>query len=68
MQVYIIICMVHSHNTLSMYLYMREISFDIFIVRVNIQFKGHIVSFGYSERIYELCGSNFFNAVLWAIR
>ena len=28
--------------------------------RVNIQFKGHLVSFGYSERIYELCGSNFF--------
>ena len=28
--------------------------------RVNIQFKGHLVSFGYSERIYALCGSEFF--------
>ena len=27
---------------------------------VNIQFKGHLVSFGYSERIYALCGSEFF--------
>ena len=27
--------------------------------RVNIQFKGNLVSFGYSERIYELCGSVF---------
>ena len=26
---------------------------------VNIQFKGHLVSFGYSERIYALCGSEF---------
>ena len=28
-------------------------------IRVNIQFKGHLVSFGYSERIYALCGSEF---------
>ena len=28
--------------------------------RVNIQFKGHLVSSGYSERVYELCGSEFF--------
>ena len=27
---------------------------------VNIQFKGHLESFGYSERIYALCGSEFF--------
>ena len=27
--------------------------------RVNIQFKGHLVSFGYSERMYELCGFKF---------
>ena len=27
---------------------------------VNIQFKGHFVSFGYSERIYVLCESDFF--------
>ena len=27
---------------------------------MNIQFKGHLVSFGYSERIYELIGSEFF--------
>ena len=28
--------------------------------RVNIQFKGHLVSFGYSELIYALCGSEIF--------
>ena len=28
--------------------------------RVNIQFKGHLVYFSYSERIYALCGSEFF--------
>ena len=27
---------------------------------MNIQFKGHFVSFGYSERIYVLCESDFF--------
>ena len=27
---------------------------------VNIQFRGHLVSFGYSERIYALCRSEFF--------
>ena len=26
---------------------------------VNIQCKGHLVFFGYTERIYELCGSKF---------
>ena len=26
---------------------------------MNIQFKGHLVYFGYSEQIYELCGSEF---------
>ena len=33
---------------------------DSIHIRVNIQFKGHLVSFGYSERIYALCGSEFF--------
>ena len=32
----------------------------LIVLWVDIQFKGHLVSFGYSERIYELCGSNFF--------
>ena len=36
---------------------------NVFVSRqhtwVNIQFKGHLVSFGYSERIYALCGSEF---------
>ena len=30
------------------------------VKRVNIQFKGHLLSFGYSERVYALCGSEFF--------
>ena len=33
-------------------------------IRVNIQFKGHLVSFGYFERIYVLCGSDFFKYFL----
>ena len=38
----------------------RCVSSNVDSSRVNIQFKGHLVSFGYSERIYALCGSEFF--------
>ena len=42
----------------------KRLRFIIFMVWidfwVNIQFKGHLVSFDYSERIYALCGSEFF--------
>ena len=51
---YCTICLMNSNVFICTYIHV--LCMDI---RVNIQFKGHLMSFGFSERIYALCGSEF---------